>query len=56
MTVPISPEAARINGPALAGPPGRWFTADGPLYRHLRLAFTPPPERLTAAVTALASG
>ena len=62
MTVPISNDMARINGPALADLLGRWSVADGPLYRLLaarvgRLADTGslppgtrlPPERELAA-------
>ncbi|HEY7263759.1 MAG TPA: PLP-dependent aminotransferase family protein [Trebonia sp.] len=66
MTVPISAEMARIDGPALADLLGRWSAADGPLYRLLagrigRLAdagsLPPgtrlPPERELAAVLAV---
>jgi DNA-binding transcriptional MocR family regulator len=66
MTVPISLEMARIDGPALADLLGRWSAADGPLYRLLagrigRLAdagsLPPgtrlPPERELAAVLAV---
>src|SRR5690349_982781 len=62
MTVPISNDTARINGPALADLLGRWSVPDGPLYRLLaarvgRLADTGalppgtrlPPERELAA-------
>jgi DNA-binding transcriptional MocR family regulator len=66
MTVPISAEMARIDGPALADLLGRWSAADGPLYRLLagrigRLADAGslpsgtrlPPERELAAVLAV---
>jgi len=65
MTVPISNDTARINGPALADLLGRWSVADGPLYRLLAarvgwLADTgslppgtrlPPERKLAAALS-----
>ena len=46
-------QAALRRGVAVV--PGRLLSAAGGGRSHLRLAFTPPPERLTAAVMALAS-